>query len=274
MTSTALHPTPRWSVIAFEQFRSVGLRVRAAGVLLISALALYGGIVIRAAMSQQQANLAAGRHRFMSFEYTPEASVLLTYLALLLPALIWHEEGPGKRMYHLAMPINRSAHALTKVFAGWVWMMLATVVFLLAVVLVDKIVRQVIGAPFPPVMHLELWEWMVPFTTATIAYALSSAAAVGAKTPAVWIVGVPILYAATSILLGMVGSSSLSQSMLKVFSGYYGAGASLAGNVNGLNAVGAATGPDIGRWLVASGLWGVTAAVLLYVVSHRRATAQ
>ncbi len=266
-----MHAAPRWRDIAIEQVRAVGIHVKSVGVLLIGSMLIYGAVVARVATNARNAHLDHRLYATTSFAFTPQVSILIAYLALLIPALMWHDEGPTRRMYHLAMPVDRSTHALTKAFAGWVWMMIGTAVFVLCVVAVDFMAKRIGGVP-PRVPIIAAWEWVVPFTCVTIAYALASAAAIGAQTPAVWVVGPPVLYAGAAFTAALLGYQAVAQSMFKLFSGYYGASTAIAGWVDEINpgashAVGSAS-PE--RWLGASLIWGVPAAILLIVVARRR----
>lgn len=271
MTAIPMHAAPRWRDIAIEQVRSVGLHVRAVGGLLIGSLAIYAAVAIRVTVNAHNAQVAHKLHGAAVFDYTPAVSILIAYLALLLPAIIWHDESPTRRTYHLAMPVARSTHALTKAFAGWVWLMLGTVVFVLCIVTVDIYTRHIAGATTGFATHVAAWEWLVPFTAVTVAYLISSGAAIGAQTPAVWIVGPPALYAGTALAVGLLGHPETAKSMLKVFSGYYGAAAAIGGWVDGIDAMGNTVGgPSAERWLGATLLWGAAAAILLIVVARRR----
>lgn len=269
MTAISLHPTPRWRSVAGEQVRAVGLHIRAAGVLLVATLAVFGVLAIRYTVATKSTLY----HSPPNFGYTPESSVLVTYFALLIPALMWHDEKPSKRIYHRAMPMAGSNHALTRVFAGWLWTMAATALFLLFVVSIDELARRVGGFPFNSYRQIAAWQWLVPFTSASIAYALSSAAAVGTESPAVWVVGVPMLYWGLAYMLGMFGAPHASAGMFKLFSGYLGAGASMGGTLNGNPVPGQVPTPSISRWIEATALWGAAAAALLYTVSRRRPAA-
>ena len=276
MTSIALHPRPRWGAVAAEQVRAVGLRVRPFGALLVGALVMYAALAIRAtrsAVAETNAETARGLRvlqRIPSFDYSPEISVLTAMLALLLAILVWHEEAPRKRMYHWSMPVSRSMHAVTKAFAGWVWAMVGTLLFLSVVVAVDAVTQNIAGRPIDIGRYIVAWEWLVPFTSVTVAYALASAATIGAETPIIWIGGLPILYACIAVMMASVGYARLSQRMLILFSGYYGAGASIAGQVMGPSVAGARVEPSVQRWLLAALLWGGAAAILVIAASRRR----
>ena len=271
MTSISMHAPPSLRNVALEQIRSVGLRVRAVGILLVGAMLVYGMVVIGVVRNQHSTARALIRHNNSGFGYTPEISVLLTYLALLLPALMWHDENPTKRTYHLAMPVTRSTHALIKTLAGWVWAMAGTAAFVVAVVIVDMIARNILGMPMGLSDRVEWWGWLVPFTSVTIAYLLGSAAAVGAQSPAVWIVGPPVLWAGAGILAATFGFPGASKSMLTLFSGEFGAAAAIAGRVAQPDDWGRVLGMPSG-WFGATVIWGAAATVLLYVVSRRRSS--
>jgi hypothetical protein len=266
-----MHALPPTRAVALEQIRSVGLRVRAVGILLAGAMLIYGGVVTEVVRNQHSTALAHIRHDNSGFGYTPEISVLLTYLALLLSALMWHDENPTKRTYHLAMPVARSTHALIKTFAGWVWAMAGTAAFVISVVVVDMIARRVLGMPMGLSGRVEWWGWLVPFTTVTIAYLLGSAAAVGAQSPAVWIVGPPVLWAGAGILAATLGFSGAAKSMLTIFSGKFGAAAAIGGRVVQPDDWGRVFGMP-GGWFGATIIWGAAASILLIVVSRRRST--
>lgn len=271
MTAIAMHAAPRWRDIAAEQIRAVGIHVKAVGALMVVSMAIYAVVVIRVAVNERNSALAHKLHATSSFAYTPQVSILIAYLALLLPPLIWHDETPTRRTYHLAMPVDRSVHALTKAFAGWVWLMLGTAFFAACIIGVAAIAANIAGPPLGHIPVIEAWEWLVPFTSVTIGYALASAAAIGAETPAVWIIGPPILYAAASMAAGLLGYPDVSKAMLKFFSGYDGAAAAIGGWVDEIDAAGHTIGgASAGRWMEATFIWGVTAAILLIVVARRR----
>lgn len=267
MTAISLHATPRWGAVAWEQLRTVGLRMRTTGALLLVTLALYGGVAIQVARNARATNLSpAGRATF-NFSYSPELSAIIACLALLLPISMWLEEDPTKRAYHWSMPVSRSMHAMTRTFAGWVWLVVVTAAALSFIVAIDAITRRIVGATLSGHAAIGTWEYLVPFTAATIAYLFASAATIGARTPLVWIVGPVVIYAGASILAFMLGFPQVSNAMGTIISGFFGATAAMYGNIR------VAGVPSLDRWLGASALWGGAAAVLLYVVSHRRSDA-
>jgi hypothetical protein len=264
MTAISLHATPRWHAIAWEQVRTVGLRLRTTGALLFVMLALYGGVAIRVALSARETNLAHAGRATLDFSYSTEVSAIFACMALLLPLAMWNEEDPARRAYHWSMPMARANHALTRTFAGWVWLILVTACWLAFVMAIDAITRRIVGKTPSSHSIVRAWELLVPFTAATIAYLFASAAAIGARTPLVWIAGPPLIYAGVSILAFTLGYPEVSRAMTTITSGFYGASAAMAGvvRVDGV--------PSLDRWLGAAALWGGAAAALIYAVSHRR----
>ena len=287
MDNTGAMRVPSWTSIAIEQVRLVGLRFRAAGGALLALGVLVGGvfvwylraagsgaIAIRAIKLSNHALSAKARAQLahplgpLHFIYSPEICTVMVALALLLPIAMWQDEPPARRDYHRVMPISASTHTLLRVLAGWWWMMLLTMLFLIAVVTVPTIVGWMPGALPMSIHYMTWWEWIVPFTAVTVAYLFTSAAAVGARRPLVWVGGTFILYwglLALSVMLQMKPSvNALSQG----YSGFYGLAAAVMGQVSW-----AAGAPNALRWLGATVIWGLAGAGLLVVVSRRRAEA-
>src|ERR1035437_2435380 len=265
MTAISMHAAPRWRKIAWEQARAVGLRLRTTGGLFFVTLVLYGGVAIQVARSARAKYPSpAGRPSTVNFSYTPEVSAIIACLALLLPISMWLEEDPTRRAYHWSMPVSRATHAMTRTFAGWLWMIAVIAICLAFIVTIDAVTQRIVGATVPRQSATAAWEYLVPFTAATIAYMLASAAAIGARTPLVWIVGPFLIYVGASILAFMLGFPQLSSAMSSVVSGFYGVTAAMSGNirVEGI--------PSLDRWLGATVLWGGAASILVYAVSHRR----
>jgi hypothetical protein len=51
--------------------------------------------------------------------------------------LVWFSEGPRHRRYHWSMPVQREIHDLMRIVAGAIWLFAATVVFCLAIWLLE-----------------------------------------------------------------------------------------------------------------------------------------
>jgi hypothetical protein len=285
MDERSVQRTPAWTTIAAEQIRLVGLRFRVAGASLLAVGVLISGAFLwlfytvgggfihsrnialanHTLSAHVRANLAAPIEPMPAI-YSPEISVVIVGLALLFPLALWQDEPPSQRGYHLVMPVRASTHTLTRVLAGWLWTMLVTALFLAAFVIVPVVEGWLPGALPMHVSYVAWWEWLVPFTTVTVAYLFASAAAVGARRPLVWLGGAIILYAGAVTLLFMLHMQNAAATLFRGFAGFYGAAAAMAGQVDWPVGV-----PSLARWLAATALWGFIAAVLLFTVARRRA---
>jgi hypothetical protein len=270
MTTIQPHAPPTLSVVVAEQIRTVWLQLRLLSALLIGAYLLYAAVAARAATNIRNANEARHGHSIIDLSFTPESSIVIVIIALMVPSVIWNGEDPTRRAYHWSMPVGRTTHAWIRTFAGWVWMMGASAAFVITVAAVDALSIHIMGDRAPADPNFRNWEWVVPFTAITVAYVLASAAAVGARTPAVWIVGPFALYTGATLLLGGIGYTSLAAAMMKVISGYYGLETAIAGVVGNSSHSGIPLHADVARWIGATALWGTTGLLLLHLLARRR----
>jgi hypothetical protein len=270
MTTVQLHARPSLSAVVSEQIRTVCLQLRLLSAFLLGAFLLYAAVAVRVASNIRNANEAHHGHAIVDLSFTPEISIVIVVLALMVPSVMWNGEDPTRRSYHLSMPIGRAAHAWIRTFAGWLWTIGAAAVFVITVAAVDALCIHIMGDRAPTDPNFRNWEWAVPFTAITVAYILASAAAVGARTPAVWIVGPFALYSGATLLMGGLGYTKVAAAMMKVISGYYGLETAIAGVVGGSSHPGIALHADVGRWIGATALWGAAGLLLLYLLARRR----
>ena len=269
MTSIALHAAPRWRTVAGEQINTVRVLLRRAGLLI---LAIYGATIavsITVAITARN-EVRAGNLAHANIAYTPVSSALIVLIAFLLPFGVWQDEDPSRRSYHWMMPVARHTHALTRVFAGWVWLMAATILYLLVLIVTVIIAERITGEPQSYGPTFAAWEWLVPFTVGTIAYMFVSAAAVGSRQPIAWIVGVVVLYAVLNFLLFMGGYPDAANKVASVYSGEYGARAAMLGRIDAVDVVHRQMYSSLTRWLGSTAIWGAMGAALLAWVSYRR----
>jgi hypothetical protein len=285
---TVLHPTPRLLHALAAQVRLVGLSLRTPAVIATALLVLA---TLLATIEVMEAGAAIGFH--------PEQRALPGLLGVLLPIGVWMGEerfGPGALW---TFPVDRRRHALVKVFAGWVWLMVAVgllLLWLLAVALCSggnvlaEETRRVLPSfsaaaahsVDPTAVQLVRWTpepllWLVPFTAATGSYLLASALALGTRQPLRWIAGcllgcvllVALAEAANADRL-IGGVDRLVEGLLD---GPYGVDALLTARTESLQVAATLTTgetlvvwstlPDLGQWARATLLW--TGAGLLAV---------
>lgn len=279
--SLTLHRAPRWGNVFVEQVRATGLIIRRVGVLVLVLFALLATSCIRAAYAVRETNRLHVGGGAVNFAYTPHVSVLLVAFALLLPVFIWQDEDPRLRLYHWSMPVPRSTHAFAKSLAGFAWLVLVAIVFLIGLVAVKAITERITDMPQPYDRSFVWWEWLVPFTALGIAYILASAAAVGARRPIIWIFGSIALYVLTTMLLKSLGYADAARAMQAFVTGYYGVAAAVGGYIDANRPSASLTAssfqstqanfaPSVHRWLVTAGLWGSASIAIFFAVAKRR----
>lgn len=144
----------------------------------------------------------------------------------LLPIAVWGKDerfGPG---FLWTLPVDRRRHALTKVLAGWLWLMAGVAVFLswlfvMASVSGEHVLPRTINllnSPMPPVglvdpgtVRAVRWDpgpfmILVPFGGATACYLLASALVLGTRHPLRWVLGVAMSGVLTALLSEPLGN--------------------------------------------------------------------
>ena len=194
-----------------EQFRVTGLSIRRE--VSLAALALGFFCVTGVLLSRVPALAARVGNELADFRLDPGAPglpLMAVVAALLLPLVVWKGERPWGDTPLWSLPVDHRRHILTKVAAGWVWLITllvaALVCIMVAVVVgggtlgVDE-VRQFItsedaffaGAAdgFRVVeWTTPWWEWVLPFTSATAAYLIGSALLLGTPHPFRWAIAI------------------------------------------------------------------------------------
>ena len=171
----------------------MGLRLRPAGLTLFVVFLALLGTAIRLAY-QIRVALDAGLPSGVNFSYGPGITFALLWIALVTPLVMWRDEDPSQRAYHWSMPVSPVVHALARTFAGWCWLMIATALLLIGHVAIVAFTERITGVAQPYSKIASWWEWLIPFTSLTVAYLFASAAAVGARRPIVWLFGPMIIY--------------------------------------------------------------------------------
>ena len=201
---------PRHRDVLLEQFRAIGFALRIP-MLIAAALAVVAtlAMAIQIASGDITGNLLA------------EPSAFPGGVGVLLPIAVWAREerfGPG---FLWTLPVDRSHHALIKVLAGWLWLMIGIALYascLLVLALVSgsgvlpvetlhvlttelprsapvdpAALRTVQFAPGPMI-------WLVPFGAATATYLFASAFMLGVRRPLRWAVAAALLFPISSFV--------------------------------------------------------------------------
>ena len=280
MTNAELHPTPRLGQVMREQLSVTALSLRLPAIV----LAAIAGLVTMLAI----ADFLRGRG---GVEFAPQLSVIPALAAVLVPIAVWQSEkrfGPG---FLWALPVDRARHALAKIFAGWVVLMIAVTAFVLWLLILTLITKgrisgdqmiQLLPASYDPfvsavdpsTLRAIRWSfppvlWLVPFFAATSAYILASAIALGFRHPFRWIIGaIAAIYLTAAIGQGVADDQfwALSGKLIRTLQeGRYGLDTLLSARAESLKTVVTLSNgqritawrglPVISDWIVAVLLW-------------------
>ena len=299
MTPAGGHPTPRLRHVLAAQIRVVGAALRGPGQVACGLVAVATVLLVVE---------RAGSGEGMAFH--PEYHALPGLLGLLLPLSVWRDEERFGAGVLWTLPVDRRAHALARIFAGWVWLMALMTVFvlwLLALVLVSggnvlgEETRRVIASfstgrtgPFDS-SAVELVRqaaqplfWLVPFTAATCTYLFANALALGTRKPLSWISGllaggllfVSLAEAANADRL-IRGAGWLLESLVY---GPHGVDALLTARTESLQVAATLSSgatslvwsglPDIGQWAVATVVWTGGELVTVWAAASRHREAR
>jgi hypothetical protein len=193
MIEVTHHQTPRWRNVVLEQIRIVALSLRRETM----AAAVVAGIVTLII----SIDIAHGHARtwFDSDEWTS-----VCWLAFLFPFAVWRTEKRFGPAFLWTLPVDRRRLALTKVFAGWVWMIAVGGSF----VLWHKTLAIISGVPAPRTTPL------VSLTGATAMYLLGSALVLGLRHPLRLLLGTAGVFFLLGTLNETIGRTGATSRML------------------------------------------------------------
>jgi hypothetical protein len=293
MTETALHPAPRPQDVLGAQIRAVGLALRGPAIIVTALIALTTLLVTIEFLRTGQ-----------PIDFNPEQQVLFGTLGLLLPIGVWMGEERFGIGFLWTLPVDRRWHALTKVFAGWVWLMMSVafvVLWLLALALLSggNVFSDTLRVlPSFSVTASRIFDpgavqdvrwtrgllfWLVPFTAATGTYLSASALALGTRYPLRWIAGtvlglvlLVVVKNAANVELPING---YGDPLAMLVSGPYGVDALLTARTESLQVSATlSTGetivvwralPDLAQWAIATFLWTAAGLVALVAAASR-----
>lgn len=269
MASTLLHPTPSSRTVATEQFRAVGLALRTEAIFFISALIVLGAVVIASAIRFAHTPQAAGSH--MGFTYGAGGAIPIFLMALLIPFGVWRAEDPSRRAYHWSMPIARGPHTVMKLLSGWAWLMIATAVYLLFIIILATMIPSITGEPIR-LSETPGWEWIIAFTATTLGYLLTSIAVVGSDHAWRWIAGLFFGYGVLIGIFNALGIHDATRVLDTISNGTYGLNAALFGKTGytqGHIAGEAMQRLSMSNWVVAMPLWIIGSGIAVTIASYR-----
>lgn len=108
----------------------------------------------------------------------------LVIFGALWPAIVWHGEGPSRRLYHWALPVARAEHDIFRVVAGGFWLTLG-----LVSVEMFQVALVVLTGQGSSIAHLSLGTWINYVSGPVTMYLLVSALAIATDHPLRWMVG-------------------------------------------------------------------------------------
>lgn len=264
----ALHPVPEQGAIVREQISAVSIAIRKEQYFFIGTLAALVVLGIYAAV-----RFVGSGHNHANLDVIdPRGAVPMSLVALLIPFGVWRASDRERRAYDWTMPIAQSTHTIIRLLAGWAWVMIGVVIYLVVLIALGGAMVEISGghAYWPNVT----WQVLVPFTSATIAYLLTSIAIIGSDHPWRWVGGIVIGYLVALLVLEMVQLHALQATLQEVFIGKYGLSTAIFGNTT-------PQPPSHGdplyysnssRWLGATALWGVLSIIGVWLAARRHST--
>lgn len=241
MTGPTMNATPGWRDVALEQVRFVGVALRPAFIVLLVVLAA-GTVIVGG-------EILMGGPGFDSTETFPTAII-----AFLFPFAVWRGESRFGPSLFWTFPVDRRRLALTRTFAGGVWLLFALVIFISWLTILSLI------ADVPLMRTLG----RVPLVPTIAAYLFGSAVILGFRHPVRWLSGA----AALLLLLGL-GSDVLTRpddgewQYVPGASAWFSAARSLRAMLQTL--------PETAQWAISTSFWLLAGvAALLAAISRHR----
>jgi hypothetical protein len=285
MTSFTLHSAPGTRDVLWAQIRAVESALRGPVLAAMTVVALATLVITFESLKTGAV-----------IPFHPEHQMLPGILGLLLPILVWRGEEPFGASFLWTLPVDRSRHALAKVFAGWAWLMggvslfvlwsLAVTVFSGGNIFAEETLRVLRSAATP--MEAVHWTpepllWLAPFTSATAMYLLASALGLATRHPLRWIVGsaigLSLVYAVGEAANAVWVSNVLEPALESLVEGPFGLDSLLTARTTFLNNEATLPNgdrvsvwralPDVGHWAAATLLWTGAGLVALCAAAAR-----
>lgn len=168
MSEVKLNSTPRQRTVLMEQVRVVGEGLRAEAIVAAIVLGIATTII---AVAIAQGNAGSW---FDSDEW-----IQIGVIAFVYPFAVWRRDPPFASSLFWTFPVDRRRLAAAKVFAGWVWLMVAVAAFYVW----ELALAAFSGVADPRTMSLAV------FTGTSAMYLFGSAIVLGLRHPLRWVFG-------------------------------------------------------------------------------------
>ena len=279
-TTIAVAQPPRFGQVVREQVRATLLAIRIPAIIAGALLALATFFVFF--------DHFRGRG---GVEFAPELSLIPAFAGVIIAVTSWLAERRQRSGFFWSLPVDRSQHALAKVVAGWIILMIAVGAFFIWLLVLALITKGTIRGDeminlFPPgteppwtPVDLDLirqvrWNpppilWLTPFTAATGTYAIASGVMIGIRHPLRVIAGIAATFFLIAAITQGLGSQHYWQSIgdvvEAVMRGPYGLDGLLSAGAESAKTSAAVPGgdvisvwyeiPSVHDWIIATILW-------------------
>lgn len=302
MTEANMGRAPSLRTVVSEQARMVGLAVRRNAIavgLVIIVPALLSAIMIAVPGAARVVVDSTDLHG-LNLDPGEGWGQIAALMGALFPMAVWKGERIFGDSQLWSLPVDRRRHAFMKVGAGWGWLMAYGGAVCLVLVLLALLTGGAFGGQETRLLVLDRasflagrlhpesftwatawWQWVLPFTTATVTYVLASALLLGTRHPRQWLAGAAVvlllvvLFSNEVLWLDHVAGAALRDLVVHPL----GLDSILSGGVDTLTrtvrlpsgeSVAIWTGtPSTGRWAAATLLWLGIGGASLYAALFR-----
>jgi hypothetical protein len=235
---------PSFDTVVREQLSTVGQSLRREAI----ALAALLGFVTATIVSMWI------RSRGGDVDFHPQALLPVALVGFFAPLAVWKSEGPDRRGYHRAMPVDQAWHALAKVISGWAWYLAAAAVYVGWLLAMAGMTG---GSPFGyGGRTVPLWAFLPPIVGGSVLYFGVSAVALVARQPWRWLAGAGVAWVMIRVMgEAMPAMEPLAELAEALWEGPWGALTLVTGQAerwwqHGL---------DFAAWVQTTVLWGAAA---------------
>jgi hypothetical protein len=291
MNASTTRTLPARSAVTLEELWTIALASRWESLVLSLILLSIGAIIIAGARLSTEAGQP------LAMDFNPSLALGTCLLGLYVPLTVWKSLEPARRDYFWAMPVERGWHQLSRTAAGWVWLMAATALFLAYAYTVSRLSgghavnsttvfvgTNTHGVIQPGDMYkirsvIPAWQWLAPFTGATIAYLLCSALAIAANHPWRWLAGIMLVFWVLTILTFVLETGVVIRMASALLGNHtwFGLDTALTGTLATPQMVHSPTGPvqrlvpkpALGAWVVATVVWMTVGGLGTWIAATR-----